>query len=71
MNPSRLRYYFGAQQVQRDAITESVSTTYILGAADALTRAEAQALNNPGRKVPVQIQVNAKHAATYYVEALR
>jgi hypothetical protein len=71
MTPERMRYFHGAQQIQRASIVESVSTTYILGAADALTKAEAQAINTPGRKVPFTVQVNAKHAATYYVECLK
>lgn len=71
MTLERMRYFHGSQQIQREAIVESASTSYLLGAVDSLTKAEAQAINMPGRKIPFTIQVNAKHAATYYVEALR
>lgn len=59
------------QQIQRASITESVSTMFIHEAADKLTAAEAQALNNPGNRIPVRIQANARRSFMYYVEAAK
>ena len=82
-NAERLKYYAGVvngltgevtaelQQIQRDAITESVSVMFIHEAADKLTAAEAKALNNPGNKIPFRIQANARRSFMYYVEAAK
>ena len=60
-----IRYYHGKQEIQRAAITENVSTSYILQAADELTKAEAAALASPGKEIHFTIASNGRHRAQY------
>lgn len=60
-----IRYFHHNQEIQRAAITENVSTSYILQAADELTKAEAAALANPGRDIHFTIASNGTHRAQY------
>lgn len=60
-----IRYFHGNQEIQRDAIIENVSTSYLLLAAEELMKAEAAALTNPGKDIPFTIAMNGTHRAQY------
>lgn len=61
----QIRYFHGNQEIQRDAITENVSTSYLHLAANKLRKVEAAALANPGKDIPFTISTNGKHRVQY------
>lgn len=57
MDIERMAYRQGEQRIQREAITETVSARSAAYVHKRIVRAETQAMNAPGSRIPIRFSV--------------